>query len=220
MKGQSREQHVACVNPKPAATLGTSRSQFMLLDFTVVAVMQRIFSSIRYCSYFITLEIEPRNIIIDLCVGYHCEQENKLFSASVSISLTKIVGWVHFLPPSSQRQPVPFPVQKEENYSRKKKKINFCLFLEFEEKKGKKSNYTNGTSIPPFLFNASEPARSYFQVIYSYNNVTGTGFGGGGRLIVRNRERTLACVNGTYPQALFFQGRKGLLETCADSIFQ
>lgn len=101
-----------------------------------------------------------------------------------------------------------------------KKKINFCLFLEFEEKKGEKSNYTNGTSIPPFLFNASEPARSYFQVIYSYNNVTGTGFGGGGRLIVRNRERTLACVNRTYPQALFFQGRKGLLETCADSIFQ
>lgn len=141
MKGQSREQHVACVNPKPAATLGTSRSQFMLLDFTVVAVMQRIFSSIRYCSYFITLEIEPRNIIIDLCVGYHCEQENKLFSASVSISLTKIVGWVHFLPPSSHRQPVPFPVQKEENYSRKKKNQLLFVLGIWGKKGGKKQLY-------------------------------------------------------------------------------
>jgi len=33
--------------------------------------------------------------------------------------------------------------------------------------------------------------------------------GGGGRLFVRNRERTLACVNRGYPRDLFFQGRKG-----------
>lgn len=83
MKGQSREQHVACINPSPAAALGTSRSQFMLFDFTDFTVMQRICSSIRYCSYFITLEIETRNMIIDLYVGYHCEQENKWFGASV-----------------------------------------------------------------------------------------------------------------------------------------
>lgn len=150
MKGQSREQHVACVNPKPAATLGTSHLQFMLLDFTVVAVMQRIFSSIRYCSYFITLEIEPRNIIIDLCVGYHCEQENKLFSASVSISLTKIVGWVHFLPPSSQRQPVPFPVQKEENYSRKKKKSTSVCSWNLRKKRGKKAIIQMEQAFLPF----------------------------------------------------------------------
>lgn len=33
------------------------------------------------------------------------------------------------------------------------------------------------------------------------------------RLFVRNRERMLACVNSNYPRALFFQGRKMLLET-------
>lgn len=102
MKGQSTEQHMACISPSLAAALGTSHAQFLLLHSTAV-VLQHIFSSLRYCSCIITVKIEPRNVIIDLYVRYHYEQENKWFSASNSISLTKIVAWVKFLPPSSQR---------------------------------------------------------------------------------------------------------------------
>lgn len=101
MNRQSREQHMACISPSPAAALGTSRALFLLLHSSVV--VQHIFSSLRYCSCFITVKIEPRNVIIDLYVRYHYEQENKWFSASASIGLTKIVAWVNFLPPSSQR---------------------------------------------------------------------------------------------------------------------
>lgn len=39
------------------------------------------------------------------------------------------------------------------------------------------------------------------------------------RLFVRNGERMLACVNSNYPQVLFFQGRKRLLETCVYSTY-
>lgn len=96
MKGQSREQHMACIGPSPAAALGTSHAQFLLLHSTVVAVLQHIFSSLRYCSCFITVKIEPRNVIIYLYVRYHYEQENKWFSASASIGRTKIFAWVNF----------------------------------------------------------------------------------------------------------------------------
>ena len=155
----------------------------MLFDFTVAAVIQHIFSSVRYCSYFITLEIEPRNIIIDLYVGYHCEQENKWFSASVSISLTKIIGWVHFYLCALRDDQLVFQAKKEDYYSRGwGGEINFCFYLEFEEKKGKRY-YSNGTSISSFLLNASEPGRSHFPVIYSYSNFTGIGFGRGGETI-------------------------------------
>lgn len=96
MKGQSREQCMACIRPSPAAALGTSRAQFLLLHSAVVVALKHIFSSIRYCSCFIRVKIEPWNVIIDLCVRYHYEQENKLFTASACIGLTKIVASVSF----------------------------------------------------------------------------------------------------------------------------
>lgn len=171
---------MACISPSPAAALGTSRAQFLLLHSTVVALLQHIFSSLRYCSCFITVKIEPRNVIIYLYVRYHYEQENKWFSASASIGLTKIVAWVNFFTSILSEVTRSFSSPKKEIIILVgKKSTSVCTWNLRGKTEKKKRNYTKGKSFFSFLLNVSETNRSHFHVIYSYNNFTGTGFWGG-----------------------------------------
>lgn len=173
---------MACISPCLAAALGTSHAQLLLLHSTAV-VLQHIFSSLRYCSCIITVKIEPRNVIIDLYVRYHYEQENKWFSASNSIGLTNIVAWVFTSILSELIRSFSSP--KKEIIILDGKKINFSLYLKFEEKKGKECNYAKGKGILP-------SNRFYFHVIYSYNNFTGIGFWDGKTIC--EEQGTDACL--------------------------
>lgn len=166
--------------------------------------MQHIFSSIRRCSCFITLETEPRNVIINLYVGYHCEQENKLFSASVIISLTKIVGWVHFYLHALRHNQLLFQSKKEHHLSRKKIKmkiikINFCLYLEFEGEKG--ILQVEQSFLPSYFM--SQGQLGLISKSPTHMLISPELYVGGKRLFVRKKERTPTCVR-----------KLALLETC------
>lgn len=203
MKGKNREQHMACISPSLAAALGTSHAQFLLLHSTAV-VLQHIFSSLRYCSCTITVKIEPRNVIIDLYVRYHYEQENKWFSASNSMGLTKIVAWVFTSILSEIIRSFSRP--KKEIIILDGKKINFSLYLKFEEKKEKNGIMQKEKA---FFLQIGFISMSFTHIIILQELDFGME-----RLFVRNWERMLVCVNNNYPQGLLFQGRKRLLETC------
>lgn len=87
--------------------------------------------------------------------------------------------------------------------------------MEFEGKR-KKRNYTSGTSISPFFF----MPQGHLDLISKSTTLTEFHRNWIWRgKTVREEQGKNSCL-WDCPPALFFQGRKGLLETCADSTFQ
>lgn len=106
-----------------------------------------------------------------------------------------------FLPLCSQRLPVPFPVQKR----REAKRIQLLFVLGIW---GERELYKHF----PFLLNASGQLGLIFNSA-AWNPVRNWSWDAW-RVSVRGRERTPACANRDYPQALLFPGvlrKPGLL---------
>lgn len=111
-----------------------------------------------------------------------------------------------FLPLCSQRLPAPFPVQKRRELVILAKKNSTSVCTWNLREKGVIQTF----SLFTLCFRASLVSSSTLLPRIQ----SGTGLAGGGRVFVRDRQRTPGCANRDYPPALLFPGiprKPGLL---------